>query len=305
MMIYANRPHSYRQLPVRIGEVAHDFRFEASGTLKGIERARHFCQNDAHLFVTPDQIKDEVAAVCDLIFDVYKDFNITDYRCVLSLRDPADKKKYHDDDEMWNKAENALREVLTELGIHFTEEIGEAAFYGPKLDVNVKPAVGAEYTLSTCQLDFCLPAKFHLQYADKNGEEQTPVVLHRAILGSLDRFMAYLIEETMGAFPCWLAPVQVKVLPVTDRAADYAQEIRSYLDDHGFRVEVDERNEKIGKKIRETTLEKVPFMLVVGDRDMENKTVSVRTRAGEDLGAMSLEDFAAKLRDIVDNKSDK
>ena len=305
MMIYANRPHSYRQLPVRIGEVAHDFRFEASGTLKGIERARHFCQNDAHLFVTPDQIKDEVAAVCDLIFDVYKDFNITDYRCVLSLRDPADKKKYHDDDEMWNKAENALREVLTELGIHFTEEIGEAAFYGPKLDVNVKPAVGAEYTLSTCQLDFCLPAKFHLQYADKNGEEQTPVVLHRAILGSLDRFMAYLIEETMGAFPCWLAPVQVKVLPVTDRAADYAQEIRSYLDDHGFRVEVDDRNEKIGKKIRETTLEKVPFMLVVGDRDMENKTVSVRTRAGEDLGAMSLEDFAAKLRDIVDNKSDK
>ncbi len=305
MMIYANRPHSYRQLPVRIGEVAHDFRFEASGTLKGIERGRHFCQNDAHLFVTPDQIKDEVAAVCDLIFDVYKDFNITDYRCVLSLRDPADKKKYHDDDEMWNKAENALREVLTELGIHFTEEIGEAAFYGPKLDVNVKPAVGAEYTLSTCQLDFCLPAKFHLQYADKNGEEQTPVVLHRAILGSLDRFMAYLIEETMGAFPCWLAPVQVKVLPVTDRAADYAQEIRSYLDDHGFRVEVDERNEKIGKKIRETTLEKVPFMLVVGDRDMENKTVSVRTRAGEDLGAMSLEDFAAKLRDIVDNKSDK
>ena len=305
MMIYANRPHSYRQLPVRIGEVAHDFRFEASGTLKGIERARHFCQNDAHLFVTPDQIKDEVAAVCDLIFDVYKDFNITDYRCVLSLRDPADKKKYHDDDEMWNKAENALREVLTELGIHFTEEIGEAAFYGPKLDVNVKPAVGAEYTLSTCQLDFCLPAKFHLQYADKNGEEQTPVVLHRAILGSLDRFMAYLIEETMGAFPCWLAPVQVKVLPVTDRAADYAREISSYLDDHGFRVEVDERNEKIGKKIRETTLEKVPFMLVVGDRDMENKTVSVRTRAGEDLGAMSLEDFAAKLRDIVDNKSDK
>ena len=305
MMIYANRPHSYRQLPVRIGEVAHDFRFEASGTLKGIERARHFCQNDAHLFVTPDQIKDEVAAVCDLIFDVYKDFNITDYRCVLSLRDPADKKKYHDDDEMWNKAENALREVLTELGIHFTEEIGEAAFYGPKLDVNVKPAVGGEYTLSTCQLDFCLPAKFHLQYADKNGEEQTPVVLHRAILGSLDRFMAYLIEETMGAFPCWLAPVQVKVLPVTDRAADYAQEIRSYLDGHGFRVEVDERNEKIGKKIRETTLEKVPFMLVVGDRDMENKTVSVRTRAGEDLGAMSLEDFAAKLRDIVDNKTDK
>ena len=303
MMIYANRPHSYRQLPVRIGEVAHDFRFEASGTLKGIERARHFCQNDAHLFVTPDQIKSEVASVCDLIFDVYKDFHITDYRCVLSLRDPADKKKYHDDDEMWNKAENALREVLTELGIHFTEEIGEAAFYGPKLDVNVKPAVGNEYTLSTCQLDFCLPAKFHLQYADKNGEEQTPVVLHRAILGSLDRFMAYLIEETMGAFPAWLAPVQVKILPVTDRAIDYAKELSASLDAQGFRVEVDERNEKIGKKIREATMEKVPYMLVVGDRDMENQTVSVRLRSGEDLGAMSMEEFAALLKKAVDEKA--
>ena len=303
MMIYANRPHSYRQLPVRIGEVAHDFRFEASGTLKGIERARHFCQNDAHLFVTPDQIKSEVAAVCDLIFDVYKDFNITNYRCVLSLRDPADKKKYHDDDEMWNKAEGALREVLTELGIHFTEEIGEAAFYGPKLDVNVQPAVGNEYTLSTCQLDFCLPARFHLKYADKNGEEQTPVVLHRAILGSLDRFMAYLIEETMGAFPAWLAPVQVKVLPITDRALDYANELSAALDARGFRVEVDDRNEKIGKKIRETTLEKVPYMLVVGDRDMENKTVSVRTRGGEDLGAMSLEEFSTKLGEEVRTKA--
>ena len=303
MMIYANRPHSYRQLPVRIGEVAHDFRFEASGTLKGIERARHFCQNDAHLFVTPDQIKSEVAAVCDLIFDVYKDFNITNYRCVLSLRDPADKKKYHDDDEMWNKAEGALREVLTELGIHFTEEIGEAAFYGPKLDVNVQPAVGNEYTLSTCQLDFCLPARFHLKYADKNGEEQTPVVLHRAILGSLDRFMAYLIEETMGAFPAWLAPVQVKVLPITDRALDYANELSAALDARGFRVEVDDRNEKIGKKIRETTLEKIPYMLVVGDRDIENKTVSVRTRGGEDLGAMSLEEFSAKLDEEVRTKA--
>ena len=303
MMIYANRPHSYRQLPVRIGEVAHDFRFEASGTLKGIERARHFCQNDAHLFVTPDQIKSEVAAVCDLIFDVYKDFNITNYRCVLSLRDPADKKKYHDDDEMWNKAEGALREVLTELGIHFTEEIGEAAFYGPKLDVNVQPAVGNEYTLSTCQLDFCLPARFHLKYADKNGEEQTPVVLHRAILGSLDRFMAYLIEETMGAFPAWLAPVQVKVLPITDRALNYANELSAALDARGFRVEVDDRNEKIGKKIRETTLEKVPYMLVVGDRDIENKTVSVRTRGGEDLGAMSLEEFSAKLDEEVRTKA--
>ena len=251
MRIYANQPHSYRNLPVRVGEIAHDFRYEASGTLKGIERGRHFCQNDAHLFVTPEQIKDEFSKVCDLIFETYKDFGITDYRCVLSLRDPADKEKYHDDDEMWNTAENALREVLNELGIHYTEEIGEAAFYGPKLDVNVRPAVGAEYTLSTCQLDFCLPAKFHLTYIDSNGEEKTPVVLHRAILGSLDRFMAYLIEETMGAFPTWLAPVQAKFLPVTDRANEYCEKVAAQLEEQGFRTEVDYRNEKIGRKIRD------------------------------------------------------
>ena len=302
MRIYANQPHSYRNLPVRIGEIAHDFRYEASGALKGIERGRHFCQNDAHLFVTPEQIKDEFSKVCDLIFDTYKDFGITDYRCVLSLRDPADKHKYHDDDAMWNTAETALREVLNDLGIEYTEEIGEAAFYGPKLDVNVRPAVGAEYTLSTCQLDFCLPAKFHLTYIDSNGEEKTPVVLHRAILGSLDRFMAYLIEETMGAFPAWLAPVQVKLLTVTDRVDDYADQAAAKLEDLGFRVESDLRNEKIGKKIREATLEKVPYMLVMGDRDVENGTVSVRTRGGEDLGAMPLDAFAAMLKEEVDNK---
>ena len=302
MRIYANQPHSYRNLPVRIGEIAHDFRYEASGALKGIERGRHFCQNDAHLFVTPEQIKDEFSKVCDLIFDTYKDFGITDYRCVLSLRDPADKHKYHDDDAMWNTAEAALREVLNDLGIQYTEEIGEAAFYGPKLDVNVKPAVGAEYTLSTCQLDFCLPAKFHLTYIDSNGEEKTPVVLHRAILGSLDRFMAYLIEETMGAFPAWLAPVQVKLLTVTDRVDDYADQAAAKLEALGFRVESDLRNEKIGKKIREATLEKVPYMLVMGDRDVENGTVSVRTRGGEDLGAMPLDAFAAMLKEEVDSK---
>ena len=305
MRIYANQPHSYRNLPVRIGEIAHDFRYEASGTLKGIERGRHFCQNDAHLFVTPEQIKDEFSKVCDLIFETYKDFGITDYRCVLSLRDPADKEKYHDDDEMWNTAENALREVLNELGIHYTEEIGEAAFYGPKLDVNVRPAVGAEYTLSTCQLDFCLPAKFHLTYIDSNGEEKTPVVLHRAILGSLDRFMAYLIEETMGAFPTWLAPVQAKFLPVTDRANEYCEKVAAQLEDMGFRVEVDYRNEKIGRKIRDAQTEKVPYMVIVGDRDMENGTVSPRHRADGDLGAMSVDEFSALLKRVVDNKEQK
>ena len=305
MRIYANQPHSYRNLPVRIGEIAHDFRYEASGTLKGIERGRHFCQNDAHLFVTPEQIKDEFSKVCDLIFETYKDFGITDYRCVLSLRDPADKEKYHDDDEMWNTAENALREVLNELGIHYTEEIGEAAFYGPKLDVNVRPAVGAEYTLSTCQLDFCLPAKFHLTYIDSNGEEKTPVVLHRAILGSLDRFMAYLIEETMGAFPTWLAPVQAKFLPVTDRANEYCEKVAAQLEEQGFRTEVDYRNEKIGRKIRDAQTEKVPYMVIVGDRDMANGTVSPRHRADGDLGAMSVDEFSALLKRVVDNKEQK
>ena len=303
MRIFANRPRSYRNLPIRIGEIAHDFRYESSGTLKGIERGRHFCQNDAHLFVTPEQIKSEVASVCDLIFDVYKDFGITDYRCVLSLRDPADKKKYHQDDEMWNTAETALREVLTELGIQFTEEIGEAAFYGPKLDVNVKPAVGAEYTLSTCQLDFCLPAKFDLRYIDRDGSEKCPVVIHRAILGSLDRFMAYLIEETKGRFPVWLAPTQVKVLPVSEKTLDYARSVYGVLEDAGLRVVLDESNEKIGYKIRLAQQEdRVPYMLIIGAKEAEAGTVAVRTRSGEDLGAMSLDDFAAKLQSEIKEK---
>ena len=302
MRIYANRPRSYRALPMRIGEIAHDFRYEASGTLKGIERGRHFCQNDAHLFVTPEQIKDEVAAVCDLIFDVYKDFGITDYRCVLSLRDPADKKKYHDDDEMWNNAESALRQVLTELGIDFTEEIGEAAFYGPKLDVNVKPAVGAEYTLSTCQLDFCLPARFQLTYIDRDGSEKCPVVIHRAILGSLDRFLAYLIEETKGKFPVWLAPMQVKVLPVSEKTMDYAGEVYDRLDAAGLRAVLDTSNEKIGYKIRQAQSEdRVPYMLVIGPKEAESGTVAVRSRAGDE-GAMALDEFIARVKNEIDTK---
>ena len=303
MRIYANRPRSYRNLPLRIGEIAHDFRFEASGALKGIERGRHFCQNDAHLFVTPEQIKDEVAAVCDLIFDVYKDFNITDYRCVLSLRDPADKKKYHQDDEMWNTAESALREVLIELGIEFTEEIGEAAFYGPKLDVNVKPAVGVEYTLSTCQLDFCLPAKFQLTYIDRDGSEKCPVVIHRAILGSLDRFMAYLIEETKGRFPVWLAPTQVKVLPISEKTLEYADQVNEQLLDAGVRSVLDTSNEKIGYKIRQAQQEdRAPYMLVIGAKEAEAGSVAVRTRDGKDLGAMPLDDFMAMVKQDIAEK---
>ena len=300
MMIYANRPHSYRELPIRIGEIAHDFRYESSGTLKGIERGRHFCQNDAHLFVTPDQIKDEVARVVNLIADVYKDFGITDYRCVLSLRDPEDKVKYHPDDAMWDKAESALREVLTELGIDFTEEIGEAAFYGPKLDVNVKPAVGAEYTLSTCQLDFCLPAKFDLKYVDFDNKEQTPVVLHRAILGSLDRFMAYMIEETKGKFPVWLAPLQVKVLPVSEKTLDYARTVNQALEDANIRTQLDERNEKIGYKIREARqVDRAPYMLILGAKEAEEGTISVRNRDTDETSVMKLEDFIAKVKNEI------
>jgi len=302
MMIYKNQSHSYRNLPIRIGEIAHDFRYEASGTLKGIERVRHFCQNDAHLFVTPEQIKDEVSKVCDLIFDVYRDFGITDYRCVLSLRDPADKVKYHPDDAMWESAESALREVLVELGIEFTEEIGEAAFYGPKLDVNVKPSVGNEITLSTCQLDFCLPAKFQLTYVDRDGTEKTPVVLHRAILGSIDRFMAYIIEETMGNFPLWLSPVQAEVIPVGNDFNDYAEEVAEKLKAAGLRVHLDNRNETMRYKIREAQLQKTPYMLVVGDRDRQNGTVSVRTRSGEDKGAVPTEQFIADALNEIATK---
>ncbi|MBP5755178.1 MAG: threonine--tRNA ligase, partial [Clostridia bacterium] len=275
----------------------------ASGVLKGIERGRHFCQNDAHLFVTPEQIKDEFARVVDLIFETYKDFNITNYRCVLSLRDPADKVKYHDDDEMWNTAENALRDVMNELGLEYTEEIGEAAFYGPKLDVNVKPAVGAEYTLSTCQLDFCLPAKFNLTYTDKDNVERTPVVIHRAILGSLDRFMAYLIEETMGKFPTWLAPVQVKLLPITDRNNAYTDRIEELLKSKGIRVESDKRQEKTGYKIREAQLMKIPYMLVIGDKEQEDGTVAVRRRDGTATEVMKAEDFAEMIAKEIKDRA--
>ena len=304
MMIYSNKLHSYKDLPIRIGEVAHDFRYEASGALKGIERGRHFCQNDAHLFVTPEQIKDEFKNVVDLIFGVYKDFDIKNYRCVLSLRDPKDKEKYHQDDAMWNKAENELREVLNDLGIEYTEEIGEAAFYGPKLDVNVQPAVGNEYTLSTCQLDFCLPAKFDLKYVDKDGEKKTPVVLHRAILGSLDRFMAYILEETKGQLPTWLSPVQVKVIPVNpEYQGEYAKEVTEMLKENDIRAELDERKEKLGYRLREAQTEKVPFTVILGDQEKENATISYRLFGQKDTTTVSKEEFIKLIKEEIINKT--
>ena len=303
MMIYSNKLHSYKDLPIRIGEIAHDFRYEASGAVKGIERGRHFCQNDAHLFVTPEQIKSEFKNVVDLIFDVYKDFDITDYRCVLSLRDPEDKEKYHQDDEMWNKAENELREVLNELGIEYTEEIGEAAFYGPKLDVNVRPAVGNEYTLSTCQLDFCLPAKFDLKYVDKDGEKKTPVVLHRAILGSLDRFMAYILEETKGALPTWLAPNQVNIIPVNmEYHLDYSNEIFNLLEDNDIRVTLDNRDEKLNYKMRESVISKVPYTLILGDKERDNNMISYRLRGSNETISVSKEEFIKLIKNDIETK---
>ena len=308
MRIYANRPHSYKELPIRIAEIAHDFRFESSGTLKGIERGRHFCQNDSHIFCTQDQIKSEVKGVCDLIFSTYEDFGITDYRCVLSLRDPADTKKYHQDDEMWNTAEQALRETLTEIGIEFTEEIGEAAFYGPKLDVNVKPAIGNEITLSTCQLDFCLPAKFDLTYTDADSNKQTPVVIHRAILGSLDRFMAYILEETKGNLPLWLAPTQVKVLPVKndDEGLNaYAQKLVDALADADVRVEFDTRSEKLGYKMREAQIQKVPYLAVLGKNEEAEGTVSYRLHGEQGTTTVKFDEFVELIVNEIKTKGRK
>ena len=299
MLIFKSKMRSYKDLPIRIGELAHDFRYEDSGTVCGIERVREMCQNDAHLFVRPDQIKDEVGKVVKLILDVYKDFGFKDYKFRLSLRDKNDKHKYFDDDEMWDKAESQLREILTELGLDFYETEGEAAFYGPKLDVQLKSAIGHDVTVSTCQLDFLLPQRFELEYIGEDGKAHRPVVIHRAILGTLDRFMAFLIEETKGAFPTWLAPVQVKVLPISDKHLEYANKVKEALQDKEVRVEVDDRAEKIGYKIREAQLQKVPYMLVVGDKEQEAGEVGVRNRKDGDVGAMKLEDFVEKIDEEI------
>ena len=270
MLVYGNKLHSYRDLPIRIGEFAADFRYEASGAVKGLERVRCMCQNDAHLFVRSDQIGDEFKKVVSLILDVYKDFGIKNYKFRLSLRDPMDKEKYFDDDDMWNEAEAKLREVLNSLGCDYYEAIGEAAFYGPKLDVEVKPAVGPEVTLSTCQLDFLLPRRFELSYIDKDGNKQIPVVIHRAILGTFDRFTAFIIEETKGAFPTWLSPVQVNIIPVNNEYhLDYAHEIDEEFKELNLRTEIDARDEKLGYKIRESQTKKIPYTLVLGDKEKE------------------------------------
>ena len=300
MLIYKNAMHSYRDLPIKIGELAHDFRYEASGSVCGLERVREMCQNDAHIFVTPEQIKSVFGEVVNLILSVYKDFGFKDYKFRLSLRDKENKEKYFDDDEMWETAEGQLREILTELNLDFYEAKGEAAFYGPKLDVQIKTAIGHDVTISTCQLDFLLPQRFELEYIGEDGKAHRPIVIHRAILGTFDRFISFLIEETKGAFPTWLAPVQVKILPITDRQHEYAKELAQKMMDEDIRVEVDDRNEKIGYKIREAQMQKVPYMLVIGDREIENGSVGVRSRKDGDIGQMNQDEFIEKVKHEVE-----
>lgn len=303
MVVYSNNVHSYRDLPIKIGEIARDCRFESSGSLKGIERVRTFCQNDAHLFVTPEQIQTEFSEVVNLILEVYNELGIKDYRFELSLRDPEDKVKYYPDDDMWNNAENTLRKVLDGLNLDYVEKIGEAAFYGPKLDVQVKPAVGPEYTLSTCQLDFCLPMRFDLGYVDNEGNKQTPVVLHRAIFGSIDRFMAYYLEETKGYLPVWLAPKQIEVVPVNIQYhEEYANEIYNALKEAGFRVGIDARNEKLGYKLRESVIKKIPYMLILGQKEVDEKLVSYRRAGSEETTTLKLEEFIELINNDIKNK---
>lgn len=303
MVIYGNRLHSYRDLPIRIAEIANDFRYEAAGAVKGIERARSFTQNDSHIFCTKEQIEEEFKGVLNLILEVYKDFHITDTKFRLSLRDKNDKEKYFDDDEMWNSAESALRKVLTDLGVNFVEAEGEAAFYGPKLDILIKPAVGNEVALSTIQLDFLLPRRFNLTYVAENGEKQTPVVIHRAVLGSLDRFIAFLLEETKGNLPLWLAPVGVEVIPVSsEHHLEYAKNVYERLLSEGIRVELDSRNEKLGYRLREAQTRKINYTLILGDNEKLDRTVSYRLHGEKDTTTVSIDEFVKLLKNEIENK---
>ncbi len=305
MLVYKNKMHSYRDLPIKIGELAHDFRYEDSGSVCGLERVRQMCQNDAHLFVRPDQIKEEAGKVLRLIVEVYqKDFGFpaSSFEYRLSLRDKDNKEKYIDNDEMWDTAESQLREILTELEIPFYEAKGEAAFYGPKIDIQIKTALNHDVTIPTCQLDFALPERFELEYIGEDGEKHRPVVIHRAILGSSDRFISFLLEETKGFLPTWLAPTQVKILPITDKQHEYAYKIKEELIKESLRVEVDDRNEKTGYKIREAQISKVPYMLIIGAKEVEENTVSVRSRENAENETIKLEEFLEKIKKEIKEK---
>lgn len=303
MVMFKNSFHSYRDLPIRIAEIANDFRFESSGSLCGLERTRAFTQNDSHIFCRENQIKDEFKKVVELILDVYKDFGFENYSFRLSLRDVNNKEKYFGNDDLWEKSETALREVLNELGADFYEAPGEAAFYGPKLDVQVRSAIGHDVTLSTVQIDYQLPERFELEYVDEDGNKVRPVVIHRAIMGTFDRFMAFLIEETKGQFPLWLAPVQVNVIPVNNEYhLEYAKKVVSDLKRVGLRVELDDRNEKLGYKMRESQTRKINYNLVLGNKERDELSVTYRKHGKEESVTLPLNDFIDMIKDEIDNK---
>ena len=304
MMMFKNRLHSYRDLPIRIAEIANDFRYEASGAVCGIERTRAFTQNDSHIFCRPDQIESEVKGVIDLILDVYKDFGFKDFKFRLSLRDTKNVDKYFGNDELWEKSENALRTILKNTGHEYYEAEGEAAFYGPKIDVQVRSAIGHDVTLSTVQLDYQLPERFELEYINEDNEKVRPVVIHRAILGSLDRFIAFLLEETKGYLPLWLAPHQVNIIPVNNNYhLEYAKEVENSLRKNGIRVSLDDREEKVGYKMREAIMSKNPYILVLGDNETKDRTVTYRTSQSEEKVTITLDEFVSKVKEEIENKT--
>ena len=297
MMVYKNSIHSYRELPIRIAELGLMHRYEMSGALSGLQRVRGMTLNDAHIFVRPDQIKEEFKRVVNLVLEVYKDFDIKDYSFRLSYRDPQDTEKYFDDDDMWEKAQSMLKGAMDELGLDYFEAEGEAAFYGPKLDVQVRTALGKDETLSTVQLDFLLPERFDLNYVGEDGKQHRPVVIHRGVVSTMERFVAYLIEEYKGAFPTWLAPIQAQVIPVSPEVhLDYAKEVQEKLKAQGVRVDLDTRDEKIGYKIREAQMQKIPYMLVVGDNEAKEGSVNVRKYGEQKSETIAFEDFVSAIK---------
>lgn len=293
--IFARKPRSYKDLPLRIAEFGTVFRYEKSGELHGLTRVRTFTQDDAHIFVRPDQVKAEFENVIDIIQKVFAIFKFEDFEAQISLRDPKDTEKYIGSDEIWEESQNAIREACREKGLNAREEIGEAAFYGPKLDFMVKDAIGRKWQLGTIQVDYNLPQRFHLEYTAEDNSKQTPVMIHRAPFGSLERFTAVLIEHTAGHFPLWLTPDQVAILPISEKYNDYAEKLRKYFDRNNVRAYVDDRNEKIGRKIRDNELKRVPYMLVVGEKEAEDGLVSMRKQGGGEQATMTMEEFAQRV----------
>ena len=297
--VYAYKPRSYKDLPLRIAEFGTVFRYEKSGELHGLTRVRTFTQDDSHIFVRPDQVKQEFETVIDIILKVFSIFGFNDYEAQISLRDPKDKDKYIGSDEIWEESQNAIREACKEKGLKTHEEEGEAAFYGPKLDFMVKDAIGRKWQLGTIQVDYNLPQRFHLEYTAEDNSKKTPVMIHRAPFGSLERFTAVLIEHTAGHFPLWLAPDQVAILPISEKYNDYAAQLKKYFDSVDVRSYIDDRNEKIGRKIRDNELKRVPYMLVVGEKEQEGGLVSMRKQGGGEQATMSKEEFAKRINDEV------